>query len=53
MNKKVILSNFVAAALAGILIGLGGTTYLSLTSMGAPIIGALLFGFGLFTILEF
>lgn len=44
------ITTFINAILAGILIGIGGTVYLSVNN---PIIGAILFTVGLFTICTF
>mgnify|MGYP003319941764 CR=1 FL=1 len=56
MNKKEILKSFlkvaVLAFLAGIFISLGGTVYLALYNIN-KIVGALLFGIALFTIIFF
>lgn len=44
---------FLSAILAGIMIGIGGSVYLSLAAEGSKIAGALLFSVGLFTIIVF
>ncbi len=49
---KKHLATFVYAVLAGICIGLGGTVFLRVKDVfpGANIVGAILFGIGLFAI---
>ncbi len=44
---------FLSAILAGIMIGIGGSVYLSLAAEGSKIVGAVLFSVGLFTIIVF
>lgn len=45
---KSLIAIFISALLAGLMIGVGGTVYLSVND---PVIGSLLFAVGLFTIL--
>lgn len=47
-NLKILISSI----LAGMLITIGTTVYLSLMNMGQKIVGSFLFGIGLFTIIE-
>jgi len=47
---KEYISCFLSAMLAGLMIGVGGTVYLSVSN---PVIGSILFAVGLFTILVF
>lgn len=44
---------FLSAILAGVMIGIGGSVYLSLAAEGSKIAGAVLFSVGLFTIIVF
>lgn len=50
---KKYLKILISSILSGMLISIGTTVYLSLLSMGQKIIGSLLFGIGLFTIISF
>lgn len=53
MKKETALKDFISGIYAGIFIGIGGIIYLTMVTMGQPILGAFLFGFGLFTICHF
>lgn len=48
---KTSAKTFFGGILAGLFIGLAGTVYLAMASKGNPAFGAVLFGFGLMTIL--
>lgn len=50
MGKSKILKEFISAMIAGIMIGIGGTVYLSVNN---PVMGSLLFAVGLFTIVAY
>lgn len=53
MDKTTALKDFISGIYAGTFIGIGGLVYLAMVAAGQPIIGAFLFGFGLFTICTF
>lgn len=50
---KKYLKILISSVVAGMLISIGTTVYLSLINMGQKIIGSFLFGIGLFTIINF